>query len=191
MIRINLLASAADRPAVAGASWPAWTTALGGPAIVLAVLVLPAWWFWALRAETAETSRALADAEATLRSLAPAAAGVRDAEAELAALGRRVALIAALQARRGTAVRMLDRLSRAVPDGLWFGEVREETDGFVVRGYAAALATVSDYAAALDAAGGFEAPVEIVDSQRGERSGGREIVSFEIRTSFPAPAGGR
>ena len=191
MIRIDLLTSAEDRTAVPGARWPAWAAALGGPAIVLAVLVAAVWWSWGLRAETAELSKALADAEATLRSLAPAVAGVRDAEAQRAALGRRVALIAALRARRETSARMLDRLSRAVPDGLWFDAVREETDGFVVRGYAEALATVSDYAAALEAAGGSDAPVEIVDSQRGERSGGREIVSFEIRMPFSAPEGGR
>ncbi len=186
MIRIDLLTSAEDRRALPDARRPAWTTAVGGSAIVVVAVALVVWWSWALRGEAAEVSQALADAQATLRRLAPAVEGVRAAEARQADLGGRMDRIEALHARRNAAVRMLDHSSRALPDGLWLGEVREDPAGVVVRGHAVTLETVSDYAAALEAAGAFGMPVEIVDSQRGEASGARTIVSFEIRMPFPA-----
>ena len=189
MIRINLLASARDRSVVPRAPWPAWTTTVGGPAVVISALVLMGWWSWALGAEAVEVARAQADVEATLQRLSPSVDEVQDAEALTTDLGGRVALIEALHARRDAAATMLDHLSRAVPDDLWLSEVREEPDGVVVRGHAATLATVSDYAAALEATGAFGAPVEIVDSQRAAASGGRQVVDFEVRVSFTATAG--
>lgn len=190
MIRINLLGSAEGRTADPAAAWRARTIAVVGPALGVAAVFLTAWWWWALRADAAEVSRALAAAEAALGSLAPAVEGVRDAEARRDALGRRVALLEELHARRQAAARLLDRLRRALPDDVWLSELREESGRVVVRGHAATLAAVSDYAAALEAAGGFGAPVEIADSQRGAGSGGRQIVSFELRVPVPEAAGG-
>lgn len=189
MIRINLLGSAEGRTADPDPAWRVWTIALGGPALGVAAVFLMAWWSWALRAEAAEVSRALAAAEATLGSLAPAVEDMRAAEAQRDALGGRVGLLEELHARRQAAVRLLDRLRRDLPDDLWFSELREEAGRVVVRGHAATLAAVSDYAAALEAAGGFGAPVEIADSQRDAGSGGRQIVSFELRMPVPAAAG--
>ena len=134
-------------------------------------------------------SRGLEAAEADLRGLAPTLDRARAAEASRADLLAHVDLLERLHARRGTALRTLDRLSRALPDGLWLSEVREEPGHVVVRGRAAALATVSDYVAALEAAEGFGAPVELVDSRRAARPGGREVVSFEARLSAPAAEG--
>lgn len=185
MIRINLLASPADRTAYRHARQPAWNTVVGGLAMLLSVTVVPASWVWTLRGEAAGVSRALAEAETTLRRLAPAVARARDLEelrAELIGLAR---IVDELHARRRTALRMLDRLSRGLPGDLWLSEVREESDGVLVRGHAAKLATVSEYVAALEATAASGAPVELVDSQRG----GRETVSFEVRVSLP-PAGG-
>lgn len=184
MIRINLLGATRSRAPIAGLSWQAAVTVVSGPAVAVAAVVLVNWWFWSLRWEAALTSRELAAAEADLRRMAPAVAGVRDAEAGQADLGWRVALLEALHTRRGTSVRMLERLSRVMPAGLWLSEVREESAGLLVRGYAATLAAVSEYAEALEAADPFGAPVEIVDSQRRKPVGGREIVSFGVRMPF-------
>ena len=189
MIRVNLLISAQDRPAVADGPWQAGTTAAGSVAITAAALVLAGWWFWSLRAEAEELTRAQADAEAALVRLAPIVEAVRGAQARQDHLAGRVALIEALHGRRDAPVRLLDRLSRALPDGLWLRELRQEPAGVVVRGQADTLAAVSDYAAALEASDASGTPVEIVDSQRVERSGGREMVSFEVRMSFPAAGG--
>ena len=80
MIRVNLLISAQDRPAVADGPWQAGTTAAGSVAITAAALVLAGWWFWSLRAEAEELTRAQADAEAALVRLAPIVEAVRGAQ---------------------------------------------------------------------------------------------------------------
>lgn len=184
MIRINLLGAARNRAPISSLPWWVAVTVVGGPAIAVAAVVLVTWWFWSVRWEAAATSGELAAAEADLRRMAPAVGGVRDAEAGQADLGWRVALIEELHARRGASVRMLDRLSRVLPEGLWLSEVREESAGVLVRGYAPTLAGVSEYAAALEAADPLGAPVEIVDSQRRNPVGSRETVSFGVRMPF-------
>ncbi len=187
MIRINLLASQDDRIAHGNAGWPAGSAVVGGTAAMAAVLVLTVWWIWALEAERAEVATAMAGAGATLRSLAPAVDQVRAAEALQADLQGLVDLIEDLHVRRKTAARMLDRLSGVLPDDLWFSEVREDGAGVLVLGHAATLEGVSGYVAALEAADALDLLVELVDSQRGEWFDGRDIVSFELRVSLPAP----
>ncbi len=162
---------------------------VGGLATLIAVVVVSVWWTWTLRAEAADVSRALAEAEAALRSLSPAVERVRELEDRRADLLGRAGLIDRLRAGRTTTLRMLDWLSRGLPDGLWLSEVREQPDGVSVRGRASTLATVSDYVAALESARPFGAAVELVDSQRGDRLRGREIVDFELRVSLPAAGG--
>lgn len=184
MIRVNLLASAAGAAAARGGR-PAWLPAAGAAAALAAALLAMVWWTWALRAEAAGVAQELRAAEETLRGLAPALGRTRAAEASRDELRAQVDLLERLHARRGTALRTLRRLSRALPDGLWLSEVREEPGHVVVRGRAAALAAVSDYVAALEAAEAFGAPVELVDSRRAGRSGGREVVSFEARLPLP------
>ena len=186
MIRINLLP---PDTAASGRAGPAWLPVAGAAAALTAALFVMVWWTWTLRAEAAGVARELEAAGETLRGLAPALDRVRAAEASRADLLAHVDLLERLHARRGMALRTLERLSRALPDGLWLSEVREEPGHVVVRGRAAALATVSDYVAALEAGGGFGAPVELVDSRRAERPGGGAVVSFEARLSLPAEAG--
>lgn len=183
MIRINLLPPDA---AAARRGPPAWLPVAGAAAALAAALLVMVWWTWTLRAEAAGAARGLEAAEADLRGLAPTLDRARAAEASRIDLRAHVDLLERLHARRGTALRTLERLSRALPDGLWLSEVREEPGHVVVRGRAAALAVVSDYVAALEAAGGFGAPVELVDSRRAERPGGGAVVSFEARLSVPA-----
>lgn len=189
MIRINLIASPADRPAHRDSAWFPGVAVAAGLATMVAALVVMVWWAWALRGEAAEVSRELVGARATVGTLAPAVERLRDAEALRAHLLGFVDLLEELHARRTTALRMLDAVSRVLPGDLWLSEVREESDGFFVRGHAATRAAVSDYVAALESAGVFGAPVDLVDSQRGDRSGGRELVSFEVRVPLPGAAG--
>lgn len=189
MIRINLIASPADRAAHRDGAWLPWVAVAAGLTTIVAALVVMVWWAWALRGAAAEVSRELADAQATAGTLAPAVDRLREAEALRARLLGFVDLLEALHARRTTALRMLDGMSRVLPGDLWLSEVREESDGFFVRGHAATRAAVSDYVAALESAGAFGTPVDLVDSQRGGRSGGRELVSFEVRVPLPGAAG--
>ena len=183
MIRVNLLTSVQDRTVVDG-RWRSGPTA-AVPALPALALVLVAWWFWSLHGQGAELTRGLASADAALADLGPAVAAVRGAEALRADLATQVARIEALHGRRGDPPRLLDRLSRALPNGLWLSEVRQEPAAVVVRGRAATPAAVSDYAAALEASAAPDARVEIVGSRREESFGGQEAVAFEVRMRLP------
>lgn len=186
MIRVNLLAPARDVSTVVDTR-----RRLAAPitAAVLAAgcVALAGWWSWSLQQEGAALTRAQADAEAALAGLRPAVEALRAAEVQQAGLAARVALVEGLHRGRGAPARLLDRLSRALPDGLWLSEVREEPVGVVVRGHAGTLAAVSDYAAALEASAAPGARVEIVDSAREPRSGGPPTVAFEVRMPLPLP----
>ena len=185
MIRVDLLTSVQDRTAVVDgrrrSGAPAAAAAAAFPALTL---VLVGWWFWSLQGRAAELSRGLGDAETALAGLAPAVDAVRGVETLRDDLAAQVARIEALHGRRGAPRRLLDRLSRALPDGLWFSEVRQEPVAVVVRGYADTPAAVSDYAAALEDSAFPGARVEIVGSRRGESFGGREAIAFEVRMRF-------
>lgn len=185
MIRVNLLTSVQDRTTIVDGrsrdGRAAAAVALPGLALVLA-----AWWFWSLHGQSAELTRELANAEAALAGLTPVVDAVHGAEALRADLAAQVARIDALHDRRGDPPRLLDQLSRALPNGLWLSEVRQEPAAVVVRGRALAPAAVSDYAAALEDSASPDARVEIVGSRREESFGGQEAVAFEIRMRLPA-----
>ena len=186
MIRVNLLTSLQDRATVVDGGWRGGAPPAAAMALPVATLVLAGWWFWSLKGEAVELARELGTAEAALAGLAPAVDAVRGAEARQADLSARVARIEALQRRRGASARLLDRLSRALPDGLWLNEVRQEPAGVVVLGRAGTAATVSDYAAALEESASPGTRVEIVSSRLEKRSGGQETVAFEARMRIPA-----
>lgn len=189
MIRIDLLASPQDRTGNRKAPWLAGVEAVAGLATIVAALVTIMWWAWTLQGEREEVSQALTSAEATLRTMAPAVDRMREAEELRADLLGFVGRVEALDGRRRSALRMLNGLSTVLPDDVWFSAVRWEGDGVFVDGHATTLAAVSEYVTALEAADALGAPVEVVDSQRGEWSG-REIFNFELRVSLPAVGDG-
>ena len=186
MIRVNLLTSVQDRTTMVDGGWRGGAPTAAVVALPAVALVLAGWWFWSLHGEAAELTRELGTAEEALSGLAPAVDAVRGAEARQADLAARVARIEALQRRRGASSRLLDRLSRTLPDDLWLSEVRQEPAGVIVLGRAGTPAAVSDYAAALEESASPGTRVEIVSSRREERSGGQETVAFEARMRFPA-----
>lgn len=185
MIRVNLLTSVQDRTTIVDGRLrtgpSAAAVALPGLALVLA-----AWWFWSLHGQAAELTRGLADAEAALAGLTPVVDAVHGAEALRADLAAQVARIEALHDRRDDASRLLDGLSRVLPDGLWLSEVRQEPAAVVVRGRAFEPAAVSDYAAALEDSAFPDARVEVVGSRREASFGGRGAVAFEVRMRLPS-----
>ena len=83
-------------------------------------------------------------------------------------------------------VRMLDQLSRSLPDSLWLTEVRQEADDVTVQGRATTLTALSDFVANLESSGHFLVPVEIIDSQLQDEAD-RQVVRFEVKAKFVLP----
>ena len=98
---------------------------------------------------------------------------------------KRVVLVEELRRAQTGPVRMLDELSRAIPDGLWLSELRQSGDDIVVYGRAVALDALSDLMANLEDSGHLAPPVER-DSQLEETAQG-EIIRFGLRLGLVAP----
>ena len=102
-------------------------------------------------------------------------------------LTERVALIEQLRHVQSGPVRMLDEISRSLPDGLWLLELRQEDERVFVVGRARTLTALSDFIANLEDSGQVAPPVEILDSHLEDAPQG-EVVRFDLRATFVRPA---
>ena len=108
-------------------------------------------------------------------------------ETRSAELARRVALIEELRAGEAGPGRMLDEISRGLPDGVWLTELRQEGPDISIFGQATTLTALSDMVVALESSGYFVLPVEIIDGQLETQEAG-EVVRFELRAEFRLPS---
>ena len=102
-------------------------------------------------------------------------------------MARRVALIEELRNGHSGPVRMLDQVSRAMPEGVWLTELRQEGAHITVQGRATSLTVLSELVVALESSGYFTLPVDIVDSQLEPQTEG-DVVRFELRAEFLVPS---
>ena len=180
MIRINLMAVERGRPA------PRFGPELGNKvtlvcgAIFVGVVVMVVWQSFGVREETARQLRLV---NQDLASMSDVVGRRNEFEAQSAELARRGALIEELRGRQGGPVRMLDQVSRAMPEGVWLTELRQEGADITVQGRATSLTVLSELVVALESSGYFTLPVDIVDSQLESQAEG-DVVRFELRAEF-------
>ena len=187
MIRINLLGGDRDRTQRGGEVDLGQKVTIGCSVILMATVVLIGWRFWSLRQDSVQLTQELAAADEELQRLAPFLERVRAFEVQGAQLIERVALIEQLRQGQSGPVRMLDEISRSLPNGLWLLELRQEDEGVFVVGRATTLTALSDFMANLEDSGQVAPPVEIVNSHLEETPQG-EVVRFELRATFVPPA---
>ena len=200
MIRINLLA--VDRGPVKKARTPGVSAAqrvtIGAALILLSTVVAVGWWFWALRARSAQLDADIAQAEKEANQLRSVLARVQQFEARKAQLQQRVSLIEQLRHGQNAPVHVLDEVSRALPDRLWLVTMFQRGNDFTIEGRTTTLTGLSDFVSNLEASPWFKRPVEIVDSAVDQGPNG-DLVRFSIRATMqnpeapapPAPAPGR
>lgn len=180
MIRINLLAGSGGTGGRNPVIDLAQRVTVGCSVILVITVVVIGWRFWSMRQQAAQLSQELLAADQEIARLDPLLAQVQAADSQRAQLAQRVGLIEELRKGQGGPVRMLDELSRALPDGLWLSELEQPDGALVVRGQALALGSLSDLVANLESSGFFGSPVEIVDSRIDETDQG-DVVQFELR----------
>ena len=180
MIRINLLVDAGGRAGRRPVIDLGQRVTVACSVILVVTVVVIGWRFWSMRQQATQLSQELIAADQEIARLNPVLARVQASDTQRAQLALRVGLIEELREGQGGPVRMLDELSRALPDGLWLSELEQPDGALVVRGQALALGSLSDFVANLESSGYFGSPVEIVDSQLNETDQG-EVVDFELR----------
>jgi type IV pilus assembly protein PilN len=194
MIRINLLAVERKRAKKARVLIPAaHRVTIGATLILLATVLGVAWWFWALRERSSQLDRDIASAEAETQQLRSVLGQVQKFEARKAQLQQRVTLIEELRKGQLAPVRVLDEISRSLPERLWLSEMKQTGAEFALTGVTTNLNALSDFIANLEATKWFKRPVEIVDSQVQADPKTGDLVKFSIKATFsdpsaPAPA---
>ena len=184
MIRINLMAVERGRTARRFGPELGNKVTLVCGAIFVGVVVMVVWQSFGVREETARQLRLV---NQDLASMSDVVGRRNEFEAQSAELARRVALIEELRGGQGGPVRMLDQVSRAMPEGVWLTELRQEGADITVQGRATSLTVLSELVVALESSGYFTLPVDIVDSQLESQAEG-DVVRFELRAEFLVPS---
>jgi type IV pilus assembly protein PilN len=172
MIRINLIGEgkrpAAIRPArerVTGPTdWSQW--ALLG-LLVLGLLVAGGHWLL-LRSQAAERREQVAEAQKEVDELAPIIKEVEEFKVKQKELQRRVEVIKGLKANQKGPVRIMDEISRALPDLLWLDSMEVRERQITVTGRAFNTNAVASLIENLDRVAEFNEPVLRQTQQQGE-----------------------
>lgn len=195
MIRINLLAverGAGKRAVLIPA---AHRITIAASLILLATALLIGWWFWSLRQTSQQLDEDLARAEAETQQLQSVLAQVQKFETRKAQLQQRVTLIEQLRRGQAGPVHILDEISKAVPERLWFTELTQKGDEITIAGMTTSLTGLSDFVANLETSPWFRRPVDIIDSENVSDPKTGDLVKFSVRAivsnpDAPAPAAG-
>ena len=189
MIRINLMAVERDRArrrfSIGIDLGQKFTLACG--AIFVVVVAVVVWQVVSVRGETIRLDEQLVSVNQELASMSDVVERRNEFETRSAELARRVALIEELRAGEAGPGRMLDEISRGLPDGVWLTELRQEGPDISIFGQATTLTALSDMVVALESSGYFMLPVEIIDGQLETQEAG-EVVRFELRAEFRLPS---
>ena len=188
MIRINLLAAERSRAKQAGLQISAAHRMTAMASLVLLVTILAlGWWFWSLRQQSRAVDQEIARAELEATNLRSVLAQVQAFEARKAQLQQRVSLIEQLRKGQAAPARVLDQISRSVPDRLWLADMAQVGNDFTLNGFATSMTALSDFVGSLEGTKWFRRPVEIIDSQvTSDRTSG-DLVRFVVKASYVDP----
>jgi type IV pilus assembly protein PilN len=194
MIRINLLAVERDR-AKRRAAAPTTGPQVTQQRITLAcslILVLTAlgigWWYWSLKVQSDRVEEDIVTSQKETARLRTLIQQVQTNDARRAQLQERVGLIEELRKGREGAVRMLDEISRSMPDMLWLTEIKQQGADLTITGRCMSLTALSDFVDNLKL-GGYFKPVEILESQveTPQPAGLSGLTRFSIKATFVTP----
>jgi len=204
MIRINLLkpetkdiketTAAPGGPEVAVKKQPK----LGSLIFLLLIVALGAILYIQRQAFSRE-GELLATAKAEKSKLQYVTAKLEEQKKLKASLERKINLINDLRSQQDTAVRIMDQLSRSLPDWVWLTEVTFDSKGLQIKGKALSNNLIADYMTSLES-GPVLANVALITSTQ-KKSQRNEYLEFSLSAALekkpeaapaadkPAPAG--
>jgi type IV pilus assembly protein PilN len=193
MIRINLLAIERDRAkrrpaATTGPQATQQRIALACSLILVLTALGVGWWYWSLKVQSDRIEEDIVTSQKETARLRTLIQQVQTNDARRAQLQERVGLIEELRKGREGAVRMLDEISRSLPDMLWLTEVKQQGMDLTITGRCTSLTALSDFVDNLKL-GGYFKPVEILESQvEGTPPAGvAALTRFSIKATFVTP----
>lgn len=156
MIRINLLKPETkdirETVAIPGVSEEGSKkgTSLGNLVFLLLLIGLGLFYFFQKKAFDSENTL-LAEARQEKSQLQYVEAKLEEQRQARESLDRKITLIESLNAQRDLAPRLMDELSRRLPDWVWLSEVTYDDKGIQIKGRALSNNLVADYIASLEA----------------------------------------
>ena len=187
MIRINLLTTERKVAKAPGLMTEARRVTLGASAVLLVTVLGLGWWFWSLHQQSQLLDIDIASAELDTRQLRAVLSKVQKFEARKAQLQQRVTLIEQLRKGQTAPVRVLDQISRSVPDRLWLANMKQADTEFTLDGYATTMTALSDFVASIEDTKWFRKPVEIIDSQVTTDPKTGDLVKFVVKANYVDP----
>lgn len=186
MIRINLL-SEQRKPKVARLGKQTQDLVSGDPATIwllgllsLALLVGLGWW-WNLRSQIKSLDEEIAVVQVEADRLAPIIAEVEEFEVKRADLQHKVTVINDLKARQQVPVRIMDVVSRAVPERLWLRQVTQRNTRIQVEGLAFNTNAIAAFIENLDGVPGMTEPVPgTTQRSRVRGTAGADVYEFTV-----------
>lgn len=191
MIKINLLAEGKraavrkTKPAqlLEGKDLAPWLLLVGG---LVGLLAFGLWWYL-LHGEIAEREQQIASAQREVDQLQAVLREVEDYKQKKAELERKIKLINDLKLNQRGPVRVMDDISRALPELLWLDLMRMGPNTIELDGRAFNTNAVANFIENLDKMPEFEEPT-LKDTQ--EQTGG--IYKFQINFNYNfAPLAGQ
>lgn len=186
MIRVNLLRTA-RAPERARIATPAAAVPLACAVVLLVAAGGLGWWYWSLARQEEALAAELVTARQEAERLRTVIAEVAQFERRQADLRERVDLIERLRANQRVPVRLVDAVSRSLPDMLWLTQMKQTGPDLVIEGRSTTLIALSDLVGNLGNSPVFERPVELVDSQMepagagGAGTGVQDLIRFTVK----------
>ena len=114
-------------------------------------------------------------------------AQVQKFETRKGQLQQRVTLIEQLRKGQAAPARVLDQISRSVPDRLWLADLKQAGNDFTLDGFATSMTALSDFVVGIEGTKWFRKPVEIIDSQVTSDAKNGDLVRFTVKASYFDP----
>ncbi len=188
MIRINLLAVERERVKRKATFQFAEKVTVACSLILVGTGVFIGWWYWSLSSEAADLDSQIAAARNETTRLKAVLARVQQVEQKNVQLQQRIALIEQLRKSQTAGVRLLDEVSRALPNTLWLTSLTEKDTTVTLEGRCLALTAVSDLVANVQASPYFKKPIEspTLDSDKSV-AGVNDLFKFTLKLEYLAP----
>jgi len=161
MIKINLIAEGKRptavrkiKPVLEGKDLAQWALIAG---LVIGVLAFAIWWFLLHRQIQAKEAD-IADAQHDVDQLAPVIREVEEFKKKKAELERKIGVIDDLKLNQSGPVRVMDDVSRALPELLWLDRMKMTASNIEIEGRAFNTNAVANFIENLDKMPEFEEP---------------------------------
>jgi type IV pilus assembly protein PilN len=194
MIRVNLLGAERQKVRKTRSVSPAKLAPAACALIFAGAGVGIGWWAWSLHQESIALDAQIAAAQQEVTRLQSVLEEVQRFESEREQLRQRVQLIEQLRSGQSLHVRLLDHVSRSLPDMLWLTEMAQEGQAITIEGRSTTLIALSDFVGNLSSGSVLQKPVDIVNSQvetvRGNGPGEPdvELIDFAVRAELAPTA---